>query len=47
VKLAELYDREGNWDEAQKGLRSDCADFPDELAAASRLWARSRSKAED
>lgn len=30
-KLAELYDREGKWDEAQKVYAQYCDDFPDEL----------------
>jgi hypothetical protein len=48
-KLAELYDREGNWDEAQKVYEGYCADFPDELPLLQTLGevAQARQKMDE
>src|SRR5205814_790496 len=48
-KLAELFDREGNWDEAQKVYERYIADFPDELALLSTLGevAQARQKMDE
>jgi len=48
-KLAELYDREGNWDEAQKVYERYCADFPNELGLLQTLGevAQARQKTDE
>ena len=48
-KYAELSDREGKWDEAQKSYEQYCEDFPDELGLLQTLGevAQARQKIDE